>query len=74
MTEVQNEVVQGPRAWTDRLLELVERGRFDKGFMVEELATWMSEDDVRSLVTAMCWDGFEDLEVPEEEENEDTDD
>ena len=54
------------REYTSRLLELVEEGMFDKDLLIEALANWMSENDVRELVQAEGWVGFFDEEEEEE--------
>jgi hypothetical protein len=54
------------REFTNRLLELVEEGAFNKDQLILELVNWMSEDDVKTLTEQQGWYGFEDLQNPEE--------
>lgn len=43
------------REYTNKILEMVEEGFFDKDQLILELLNWMSEADVRQLTDTMGW-------------------
>ncbi len=54
------------RAYTTRLLEMVDEGMIDKDNLIQDLLGWMSEDDVKDFARRNDY-------IQDEPEDEDTD-
>lgn len=48
------------RIYTNKLLEMVEGGLIDKDLVIMACLKWMSEDDVKGMMHANCFDEDED--------------
>jgi hypothetical protein len=63
------------RDFTRRMLELNDEGMFDKDMLIQDLLTYLSEDEVKDFVRRSDFFGFEDLgfrsscSEPEDEED-----
>ena len=49
------------REYTNRVLDLVDEGVFDKDSLIQDLLGWLSEDEVREMVQRNDYYGFADL-------------
>ena len=58
------------RAYTCALLELVDEGMIDRQQLIEDLLSWMSEDDVRRFCQKMLRDDDNDCVIREEEDED----
>lgn len=54
------------REYTNRMLEMVEEGYFDKDMLIRDLLSWMSEHEVREFVDANRF--FADVDADIEED------
>jgi hypothetical protein len=50
------------REYTNRLLELVDEGMFDRDILIRNILSFMSEQDVKDFVKCEDYFGFEDLD------------
>lgn len=48
-----------PRAYTNYLLELLEKGAVSEDYMIRDLLGWMSEHDVRRFVQANDYENMD---------------
>lgn len=48
-----------PRAYTNYLLELLDRGVVSEDYMIRDLLGWMSESDVRRFVQANDYENMD---------------
>ena len=49
------------REFTTRMLELNDEGMFDKDVLIQDLLSFLSENEVKAFVKASDFIGFEDL-------------
>jgi len=48
-----------PRAYTNYLLDLLEKGEVDPNYLIRDLLGWMSEHDVRRFVQANDYENMD---------------
>ncbi len=59
------------RAYTCRVLELLDEGMLDKDNLIQDLLGWMSEDDVKQFCERNLQDLFEDEDDEERDPMDD---
>ena len=50
------------REFTNRMIELLEEGVFDKDMLIRDMLAWMTESSVKEFVERYEFFGFEDLQ------------